>query len=108
MGKYALVKPFTFAHSPDINRQQDSHEHFVFLLGRLHDDLNRIKGQHFESGVVQHEQFVQLSAVFEGRQIRPDNELAQAALKADTQINDSIIYDLFRGILTVILQVLTE
>lgn len=69
-------------HSLKEFEQQDSHEHVLFLLSYLHDDLNRIKGRSAHQTI-------------DDKQ--PDEALANAVMKDEKTVNDSIIDDLFKG-----------
>ncbi|KRZ53075.1 Ubiquitin carboxyl-terminal hydrolase 4 [Trichinella nativa] len=66
-------------------QQQDSQELMAFLLDGLHEDLNRIKKKPY--------------VVAKDSEDRPDEELATEAWRSYKLRNDSIILDLFHGLL---------
>lgn len=66
------------------HQQHDSHELVAFLLDGLHEDLNRIKRKPY---------------IEEVEMDKPDLELAQIAWDNHLLRNDSVIVDLFQGLL---------
>ncbi len=66
-------------------QQQDSQELLTFLLDGLHEDLNRIKKKPYIE--------------MEDGGNRPDDEIATEAWENHKKRNDSVILDLFQGLL---------
>ncbi|KAL4226967.1 Ubiquitin carboxyl-terminal hydrolase 15 [Mactra antiquata] len=91
-GKYNFTIPRNFKYSvgrfaPQFSgyQQQDSQELMAFLLDGLHEDLNRIKKK----------PYVELKDANN----RPDKEVANEAWDCYKLRNDSIITDIFHGLL---------
>ena len=91
-GGVGFVTPRGFKHTlgkfaPDFSdyRQQDSHEMLAFLLDGLHEDVNRVREK----------QYVE-DKDSEGR---PDHVVAEEAWRGYTARNDSIVVDVFQGLI---------
>jgi len=91
-GKYTYVIPRTFKmavgrFAPQFSgyQQQDSQELLTFLLDGLHEDLNRIKQK----------PYVQMT----DSDGKPDHEVATEAWNNYKKRNDSVILDIFHGLL---------
>lgn len=91
-GKYSYFSPRNFKmavgrFSPQFSgyQQQDSQELLTFLLDGLHEDLNRIKKKPYVE--------------MKDSDNRPDEEVAMEAWGNYKKRNDSVILDLFHGLL---------
>lgn len=91
-GRYSYVVPRNFKtavgrFAPQFSgyQQQDSQELLTFLLDGLHEDLNRVKKKPYIE--------IKDSAG------RPDEEVAAEAWEVYKKRNDSVILDLFHGLL---------
>ena len=91
-GRYSYVVPRNFKmavgrFAPQFSgyQQQDSQELLTFLLDGLHEDLNRIKKK----------PYIELK----DSEDRPDEEVASEAWEIYKKRNDSVILDLFHGLL---------
>ena len=91
-GGVGFVTPWGFKHTfgtfaPEFSGydQQDSHEMLALLLDRLHEDVNRVREK----------QYVE-EKDSEGR---PDHEVAEEAWRGYTARNDSIVVDVFHGLI---------
>lgn len=91
-GKYSYFVPRNFKmavgrFAPQFSgyHQQDSQELLTFLLDGLHEDLNRIKNK----------PYIELK----DSNNRPDEEVAAEAWDTEKKRNDSVILDLFQGLL---------
>jgi len=91
-GKYTYVvpRPFKMAvgkFAPQFSgyQQQDSQELLTFLLDGLHEDLNRIKQKPYVE--------------MDDSDGKPDSEVAMEAWENYKKRNDSVILDIFHGLL---------
>ena len=91
-GRYTYVVPRNFKmavgrFAPQFSgyQQQDSQELLTFLLDGLHEDLNRIKKK----------PYIEMKDC----ENRPDDEIAAEAWENYKKRNDSVILDLFHGLL---------
>jgi len=91
-GKYTYVVPRAFKmavgkFAPQFSgyQQQDSQELLTFLLDGLHEDLNRIKQK----------PYIEMT----DSDSKPDHEVAMEAWENYKKRNDSVILDIFHGLL---------